>query len=230
MIIDHPSAFRRSADPVEPDLARASEPAPLATTYEGLREQGLAAVERGEFESALQCFTAALSEAELRGDDDLVDLAVCNRAAVRIELGCGEGELDPLRSIVTRSRRAETRWLAAYSTGRLYELDGQFKKALFYARIAKNLTRDVVDRIEWRASSFNQVGNLLLAESHVEDAEQEYRTALQLIPTVPGRGGVARAHSRQPRLLLHPPGSAGRGSFTPEIQRQHACRGRRSPL
>lgn len=157
--------------------------------FEELRSEGARAVEAGRFEEAAVIFEAALDCAREHGDSRQVDLALCNRAAVAIELGRGEGELPRLREILMRNGDPHNCRVAAYNIARYYELAKSYKKALFYARIARERS-EALGRRDWLASSHNLIGNTLLAESFVEQACVEYERALELMPEEPS---VARA-------------------------------------
>ena len=87
--------------------------------------------------------------------------------------------LTELRSILVARRDLETSRLAAYNIARIYERTKQYKKGLFYARTARDLS-ELLDRPEWIASSHNRIGNLLLAESYFAEACEEYDLALSL--------------------------------------------------
>lgn len=151
---------------------------------EELRDRGAEAIETGRIEEAEALFDRALAAARELGDDRQIDLALCNRAAAAIELGHGEGELPRLREILMRNADPGNCRIAAYNLARFYELAKSYKKALFYARIARDRS-ETLGRRDWLASSHNLIGNTLLAESHVEQATGEYERALQLIPEGP---------------------------------------------
>ena len=74
--------------------------------------------------------------------------------------------------------------IAAYNIARHYELAKNYKKALFYARIALERS-EALGRRDWLASSHNLIGNTLLAESLIEQACAEYEQALELMPAEP---------------------------------------------
>jgi tetratricopeptide (TPR) repeat protein len=152
--------------------------------FEELRGRGLHAVEAGRLEEAATWFDQALAWAEEHGDTRQVDLALCNRAAVDIELGRGEGELALLREILMRNGDPVNCRVAAYNIARYYELAKSFKKALFYARIARERSA-ALGRRDWLASSHNLIGNILLAESVLEESCGEFEQALELMPTEP---------------------------------------------
>ena len=159
------------------------------SVFEDLKTQGAQAVEAGRLEDAKSLFEEALAWAREHGDPRQIDLAVCNRAAAAIELGDGEGELPRLREILVRNANPVSCRVAAYNIARYYELIKSFKKALFYARIARERSEQL-GRRDWLASSHNLIGNTLLAESFVEEACEEYEKALDFMP---GEPSAARA-------------------------------------
>jgi tetratricopeptide (TPR) repeat protein len=158
-------------------------------TFEELRSQGEKAVHAGRLEEAEVLFDQALAWAREHGEPWQIDLGVCNRAAVRIELGRGESELSRLREILLRNANPQNCQLGAYNISRYYELTKNYKKSLFYARIALERA-ETLGRRDWMASSHNRIGNVLLAESFVDEACQRYETALSLMAE---RHGVWRA-------------------------------------
>lgn len=159
-------------------------PGRSCTQFEELRHRGQQAVEAGRLEEAAALFDQALSRARQHGEQRLVDLAVCNRAAAFIELGRGEAELPRLREILLRNAEPTSCRIAAYNIARHYELTKNYKKALFYARISYDRSV-VLGRLDWLASSHNLIGNTLLAESHLDQACEQYEQALALIPEEP---------------------------------------------
>jgi tetratricopeptide (TPR) repeat protein len=158
-------------------------------TFEELRSLGEKAVHAGHLEEAEVLFDQALAWAREHGEPWQIDLGVCNRAAVRIELGRGESELSRLREILLRNANPQNCQLGAYNISRYYELTKNYKKSLFYARIALERA-ETLGRRDWMASSHNRIGNVLLAESFVDEACQRYETALSLMAE---RHGVWRA-------------------------------------
>jgi tetratricopeptide (TPR) repeat protein len=163
------------------------------TRFEELRSLGQREVEAGRFEEAEALYAEALGWAAEHGDEQQVDLALCNRAAVAIQLGRGEGELPRLREILVRNNDRVNCRLAAYHISIYYQFQKNYKKSRFYAKIACDRA-ELLGVREWLASSHNQLGNALLGESFVEEACGEYERALQLIA---GDTGVGRA------LILH---------------------------
>lgn len=147
--------------------------------YEEIRQEGLKALNNGSLDQAYELFDRAYQLAQRHGDEQLVDRAYCNRAAVAIEVGSPNDYLPALRRILTSHRDLENSRLAAYNIAQIYQLRKDYKKGLFYARIARDLSVQL-DKAEWVASSHNRIGNLLLAESYFDEAAQEYERALAL--------------------------------------------------
>ncbi len=150
-------------------------------TFEELRSRGEEAIRTGQLDEAEDLYERALVCARENGEPWQVDLGLCNRAAVTIELGRGEGELPRLREILVRNANPQNCRLAAYNISRYYELTKNYKKSLFYARIALERA-EALGRQDWVASTHNRIGNVLLAESFVDEACRRYETALALMP------------------------------------------------
>ena len=149
--------------------------------FSAARGRGVAALRRGDLAAALDCFDEALDVARASGDGGLVDLAVCNRSAILIELGEGAERMTEMRDVLMRSRDLQTCMVAATNVARFYDLEKAWKKALFYARLA--LEHASVDGdASQRASIHNLIANLLLADSRVDEAASEYEVALGLMP------------------------------------------------
>jgi|SRR6185295_812781 len=149
--------------------------------FEELNRRGHEAAEAGGLEDAFAIFDKMLAWAQGHEAQELVDLALCNRAAVAVVLGRGEAELPRLRKILVGSSDPANCQLAAYNIARHYELTRSYKKAFFYARIARERAEQQ-ERKEWMAASRNLIGNILLAESFVEKAAREFEKALELMP------------------------------------------------
>jgi tetratricopeptide (TPR) repeat protein len=155
-----------------------------AVTFEELKSRGEKAVRAGQLEEARDLFDQALTWAREQGEQPQVDLGICNRAAVVIEMGRGDAEVPHLREILVRNVDPFICQLAAYNISRHYELTKNYKKSLFYARIALERA-GVLGRRDWLASSHNLIGNTLLAESFIVEACREYEKALEYAPQEP---------------------------------------------
>ena len=145
------------------------------------RERGLTDVAAGRFLVAEKSFSRCLDLAKQTGSDYLRDISICNIAACRIERGITDDEnVRELKSMFMRTRHAKVARLATYHLARMYEIQGDFKKAFFYARISLAKSR-ALGRADYIASSLNQAANLLVAESHFRQAAIHYEEALRLL-------------------------------------------------
>ena len=106
-------------------------------------------------------------------------MAYCNWASVKIELWEMDEVLAPLREILVRSGDPANCRLCAYQISRIYELWGEGRKGLFYARIARDRTLQIESpEPSWIASNHNQIANFLVADSRFDEALEEYEKAL----------------------------------------------------
>jgi tetratricopeptide (TPR) repeat protein len=158
------------------ELPRAEGP----DVFEELRERWQRLIELGHLEEAEEILQRALVWARQHGDERRIDSVVCVLAAVAINLGCGDAELPNLREILLRSSDPGNCRLAAYYISVHYQFAHNFKKSLFYARIACERAGQL-ERADLIAFSRNQLGNALLGESFVDQACHEYETALGLM-------------------------------------------------
>ncbi len=147
--------------------------------FEDLNERGRQAIDAGHIETALSLYQQASAIADTLGDRRLRDLALCNLSAAAIALGSGDDEVPRLREILLRGEDPGNCRLAAYNIARFHEDRKDFKKSLFYARLARDRS-ELLERVDWIASSHNQIGNALLAQSLIDDACSHYETALSL--------------------------------------------------
>lgn len=148
---------------------------------EEFRERCYSLIEAGRLEEAEAIIRRALAAAQEQGDPRRIDGAICALAAVAIQLGHGDGELPRLREILMRSTDAGNCRLAAYNISLHYEFARNYKKSLFYARIAYDKALQL-GRTDWLAYSRNQLGNALLGQSFIDEASLEYQAAVELIP------------------------------------------------
>lgn len=160
----------------------------LPVAFEEFRRLWQQSVEQGRPDEAEPIIRRALIWAREHGDQRLTDRAVCWLAAVVIYLGRGEAEVPQLREILMRSDDVGNCRRASYYLSMHHEFSRNYKKSVFYARIALDRAQQE-GRTEWIAYTSNQLGNALLGESFVEEASRSYETAVRLIP----QPGVWRA-------------------------------------
>lgn len=154
--------------------------------FDALIREGRAHLDAERLEEALCAIEEAQRLAEDLGDGRAADRAYANRCAVLIAVdrGLAPESLQRLREILMAGDDAVTSWLAAYNVARAYEFMKEHRKGLFYARIALDRAR-VLESSDWVASSRNQIGNFLLAESRFDAACTEYEEALELLADEP---------------------------------------------
>ena len=154
-------------------------------TAEEAREEALRLLDQGSFAEALARYDAALGAARQAEDPEFVDWIYVGRAAAVAELGPADAELVELKRILLRSHDSQTAFRASYTGARIYELRRDYKKALFYNRIARQHAESLGSPALLGHAS-NQHGNLLTADSAFAEAEAAYRRALGHVGEVPG--------------------------------------------
>ncbi len=157
---------------------------PSLTAFDETCEAARRAAEAGSFDEARRRFDQAADIARQLGDEGRADLVAAKRAAIAIEEGHGQTELPALRALLVRNLDAVVCRYASYNLARWYELQKEYGKALFYARVARDKAL-LADKAEWIAASHNQLGNVLLAQSKIHEATGQYEGALELMPSAP---------------------------------------------
>ncbi|MEO7795661.1 MAG: hypothetical protein ABIV06_12900 [Thermoanaerobaculia bacterium] len=149
--------------------------------FQAARARWAELVETGQMEEALVLVEAAVVWAEANGESLLHDRALCNRAAIALELGRGATHVPALRALLLRTADAENTYLAAYTIARHYELQKEHRKGLFYAQLARDRATALDENRQ--AASLNYIANFLVAESRFEEAIAVYAEALTLLPS-----------------------------------------------
>ena len=157
-------------------LAGPTEP----RSFEELRDEGRRAVEAGRLDDALEFFEQALARAREIDDQNLIDLAICNRSIPMIPLGRGKEAVPELRQILVRNPDAFICSLAAYNLGYALKTGKEFKKGLFYARIARDRAL-AAGRDDLLVGSYNLIGTCLMSDSFFAEAAKAFRRALALL-------------------------------------------------
>ena len=146
--------------------------------FETLRDRGRDLLAKGSYREAAAVYRQAARLAIAASEGDLADAALCGWGAAETELGNGAKVMPELRRILLGSEVDDNCWLASYTLARAHELEGQIRKALFYARLSHHHSAHA-DRPGVTGLSHNLLGNLLVAEGRETDAATEYRTALR---------------------------------------------------
>lgn len=152
--------------------------------FETLRDRGRELVAKGSYREAATVYRQAVEVATAAGEADLGDEALCGWGAAETELGNGVEVMPELRRILLASAVDHNCCLAAYTLARAHELEGQIKKALFYARLFCDRAT-YVERDGLSGLAHLLLGNLLAAEGQETAATAEYRTALDLSRNAP---------------------------------------------
>lgn len=157
-----------------------AETASLRAEYEGLKEQASEALNQGNLQGALGGFTRAYELAVRIGDRDLEDVAFCNRSSVAIRLQLEDDSVLVLRRMLLRTAHPQVAYLSAYNLARAYDNRKDYRKSLFYARIAHRYAIELGEA-EQEASALNWIGNALVALNDFGGGLEEYRKAECLI-------------------------------------------------
>ena len=177
--------------------------------FETLRDRGRDLGNTGAYREAATLYNRAVEVATAAGETDLADEALCGWGAAETELGNGAEVMPKLRRILLNSTDDHNRWLAAYTVARAHELEGQIKKALFYAKLSRNHSANA-RRPGLTGLSHNLLGNLLVAEGREAEAAAEYRTALHHAANSPSTWRAGAEGNLGYCLLVR--GSAARGA------------------
>lgn len=168
----------------ETEMATRAESQKLRTRYESLKERGAGLLAAGQLQEALRAFDDAHGIARGLGNPDLVDLAYCNRSAVAARLGPTGETVARLQEILLRTQNHQVAALAAYNLGYEYDRRKDFKKAIFYGRIALKYAEDGgLDDL--RASVLNDLGNAFAGLNQFDVALEHFEHGLALLGPEP---------------------------------------------
>lgn len=156
------------------------EPVSLRAEYETLRERGAETLRQGELQAALEEFDRAHAVARQLGERDLEDVAFCNRSAVAIRMGIDDECLRSLRQMLMRTSNSRVAYLSSYNLCLAYDNRKDYRKALFYARIAYRYAVELGEA-EHQAAATNQVGSLLVALNDFAGGLKEFEQAESLV-------------------------------------------------
>jgi len=152
----------------------------LRAEYDALKERASETLKGGNLHAALEEFDRAHAVARRLAERNLEDIAFCNRSAVAIRLGLDDGCVRVLRQMLLRTADPQVAYLSAYNLSRACDNCKDYRKALFYARIAHRYAIELGD-VEQEASALNWIGNALVALNDFGGGLEEYRKADVLI-------------------------------------------------
>lgn len=147
--------------------------------FEALRQKARHAVARRELDQALEICNEAQHWAERHGNPADVDFASCSRLAVLLHQGHGESVIREFQKILMRSGDATNRHLAAYNISYYYDLREDFEKSRFYTQLALDHAAKAGSDF-YLARTHTRLGNLLIRQSHFDDALASYEKSLGL--------------------------------------------------
>jgi tetratricopeptide (TPR) repeat protein len=156
------------------------EPLGARRRAEVLRGDAVELLEKGAYEEALAVYDEALAASRETDDPAFVDWIYVCRAAASTKVAKvrpADDELVELKRILLRAADPQTAFRAAYTGASIYEVRRDYKKGLFYNRIARQKAEQTGDAL-LVVGSENQLGNLLVADSRFEEAALAYERAL----------------------------------------------------
>ncbi len=158
--------------------------------FEALRHQTREKVNQGQWQAALALCDRAITWAQDFGDRDDRDLAHCNRSSILVHQGAGADVITRLRQILLSSSVAETCHQAARHISLFHQLRNEHERGVLYARLSLDHAKRG-RRPESIASSYNQLGLLLVRQSYFAEAGDCFSQALAKLPPEPGRDRAA---------------------------------------
>jgi tetratricopeptide (TPR) repeat protein len=157
-----------------------ADPAALRGEYESLKERASETLRQGNLQGALELFDRAHALSRDLGEPSLEDMAYCNRSAVAIRLQRGDQCEPTLRQMLLRTSDSLVAYLSSYHLAQACDARKDYKKALFYARIAHRYAAALEDG-EYQASALNEIGNARMALNDFHGALGEYSEAAGLL-------------------------------------------------
>jgi tetratricopeptide (TPR) repeat protein len=151
----------------------------LIARYAELTAEGILQVRRGEFRHAIECFDAARRLAGEVDDPALIVKALCNLSTARLGVGEVQEAEKGLRELLLRTRDHQMVYHASSNLASALRRQGQFDKAMVFARRAIRAA-EMIDDPGRRAAAQNLIANIHLDMHHLDDAMAGYRVALAL--------------------------------------------------
>lgn len=169
----------------ERDMPDGCESQALRAEYDALKERGARLLAQGDLEKALETLEEALETASDLDDPDLADIAYCNRSAVAMRLRRPGDAVGQLQEVLLRTQNPHVATLAAYNLACEYDRRKDFKKVVFYGRIAAKYAEDG-GFTDLQASALNELGNAFAGLNQFQVALEHYRRGLALLGPEPG--------------------------------------------
>lgn len=152
-----------------------------------LRQRLRDEVSHGRMEQALVLATEAVELARAHGETRDIDLAICNRASLKVarDPEASPSEIVPLREILMRNPEPRIRLQAADCIAGFHSSRGELERALFYARLAVDFA-EKTGELEARIQTRNNLGQLNASDSRFPAARDCFRESLALMDGLPG--------------------------------------------
>jgi tetratricopeptide (TPR) repeat protein len=144
---------------------------------EFLRKTAKDALWSGDYERALTLYDDGLALARSWKNRELEDLFTCNRVTTLVDMGRTDFDLTKLKEIVLRNPQAYNGALAAYVVANAHDLRKETPRAISYAQIALQRSREQ-QISELIAGSLWLLANLELRESRFSEARELLGEAL----------------------------------------------------
>jgi tetratricopeptide (TPR) repeat protein len=153
---------------------------PRSPEYDAWSRKGREATLRGEFGDALKFYTAARQVAVSHHQDGrgMLDAADLNIAMVLLQMGYNRRGEEGLREILLRTGAPRVAFSAAYNLASSLRKQGRYDRALSYARRALDHARKVAAP-DLLSAGHSLYGNIRLNQNHLDQALEEYATAMK---------------------------------------------------
>ena len=154
--------------------------------YEALRDEGLAAMTRGDLRSACHRLEAARDVVAEAADElpDLLDQAEVNLAMIRVQVHEDGLAERGLREVLLRSGSDDVIRLAAHCLAKILSRRSEHEKAMKYARLSLERAERLGDPLKLHAA-YTLLGALNVNHSYLEEALAHYEKGLALLEENP---------------------------------------------
>lgn len=143
---------------------------------EELRQQALSLWRNNEYEQSIPLLDEALN---LATEEETRELLTINKAYAFISLEKTSPEVQALPRIILRRRNLNHVLLAAYALQAKFTVEGDYKRAHSYLRVALQAAEDSGDAT-WKPELLINLGILSLYDSRIEEAVAYHEEALKL--------------------------------------------------
>lgn len=149
--------------------------------YEEVRKKALEAIDLGNLNEAVDYYSETITIAEELDDKNLRARALSNLAGVEIARGNIKEFLPDLQRILGTIKSPMTSHLAAYNLAFAYYRLKDYRKGLFYLKMALKVARDM-DFEEGLGTCHNLKASIEIAEGNAAEAIEDYYKALARLP------------------------------------------------